>query len=830
MELANQKSKIFLNKWLPLLVAFLAPILILIIIYIVRGIFPFGEQMYLRSDMYHQYAPFFKQFQYMLKNGQSLAFSWNIGLGTDFASTYAYYLASPLNWIVAFLPSSAIPEIMNSFIIFKSGLMSLFFTYYLSKKFGKLNLLTSSFGIFYALSSYMAAYSWNLMWIDCLVLFPLIILGLERLVKEGKGYLYTICVGICVLSNYYISIMIAFFLIFYFVYLLLTEGKVFGKSNVLKKIVHFATSSFIGGLIGAVCFLPALCTLFGTASGESSFPNTLKCYFDFIQFATHGLMNQEVTMLKGYVPNIYCTILAFALVPLFWIAKKIDLKEKIGKTILLAILIFSFAFNIPAYIWHGFHFPNSLCARHSFIYIFLILLICYEVLLRIKEYSVVSIIVCFALAIGAVIALKFLNDTSTLPLNVFIMCIIFLVSYAVMCLLIRGVPLFRFVFIAAFCAIAIVEVYINTEDTGYGTTNRFAYVKDNEAIATLTKDIDEFYRVEKVSRKTKNDGTWNNYKSASMFSSTTPSAISKFYSKFGMQSKANSFGFYGFTPLSAQLLDVKYLLSNEKISDPLMKLSDRADDENYLYEYKLDSSLGYLVNEDIDKKFDTNSNNPFRVQNEFVKASVGAAPIFEYGEIISGENIKVLVGKDGKGFLFIGCDVDDVNVKVSREDIILRNKKFSSIENERLIDIGDVKEGDVLEIFASNNKRLNIISAIMDYEAFNKASNLLSKNMMEVVEYEGNYVKAKVNVKDDKKAMLLTSIPADPGWSVYIDGKKSNFYKFEDAFLQIPVSEGEHVIEFKYHAPGFLAGLILSIIAILSLIIKRIYCKIQKFE
>ncbi len=838
MELANNKSNIFLNKWLPFLVAFFAPIIIIVLIYIFRGVFPFGDEMYLRSDMYHQYAPFLKQFQGILKSGGSLEFNWNIGLGTDFASTFAYYLASPINWIVAIFPSSIIPEIMSAFIIFKCALMSSFFTYYLAKKFGKLSLMTSSFGIFYALSSYIAAYCWNLMWLDCLVLFPLIILGLERLVKEGRGYLYTICVGLCVLSNYYISIMIAFFLVFYFIYLMVCESKVFGASNVLKRIGHFALDSLLGGMIGAICFLPALCTLFGTASGNFSFPKTIYAYYGVVEFATHGLMNQEVTMINGYVPNIYCTILAFALIPLYFICRKINTKEKIGKLLLLLILVFSFSFNIPAYIWHGFHFPNSLRARHSFIYIFLILLLCYEVVSKIKEYSILSITICFAIAIGAVIALKFLNNTQTIPTKVFVLCAGFLAGYLIILLFIRGVPLFKFAFIAIFCAITIVETYINIEDTGFSTTSRTTYMSDNAAIHELLKETDGFSRVEKYSIRTKNDGAWNSYKSASIFSSTTFAPLSSFYKKYGMQGGTNSFCFYGATPLMAQFLDVKYILSSDDLDDQLLKLKGSSalevedSRDEFLYEYNFNSSLGYLVNEDIGRKIDIAGKNPFLAQNKFIESSVGATPVFEYSDNIENKNINIEITKDGRLYVFINKEVDSVEVHVSRDDIILKNKKFSSVEKGRIIDVGDVIAGDIINICSSDSEvdSLNVIAATLDYDAYYKAAKLLGAETMDVVDYKGNYVKAKVDVKSEKRAMLLTSIPADKGWSVYVDGRKSNFYTFEDAFLLVPLSKGEHLVEFKYSAPGLLAGAIISIIAILVLIIKAIYCKIQKFE
>ena len=54
--------------------AFFVPIAVMIIIFAQRGIFPFGEECFLRTDMYHQYAPFFSEFQHKLTHGGSLLY------------------------------------------------------------------------------------------------------------------------------------------------------------------------------------------------------------------------------------------------------------------------------------------------------------------------------------------------------------------------------------------------------------------------------------------------------------------------------------------------------------------------------------------------------------------------------------------------------------------------------------------------------------------------------------------------------------------------------------------------------------------------------------
>ena len=62
-----------------------------------------------------------------------------------------------------------------------------------------------------SMMTWPSAVSYTHLWLDCIMLFPLILLGLEQLVKEKKGTLYCITLGLSILSNYYISIMICIF-------------------------------------------------------------------------------------------------------------------------------------------------------------------------------------------------------------------------------------------------------------------------------------------------------------------------------------------------------------------------------------------------------------------------------------------------------------------------------------------------------------------------------------------------------------------------------------------------------------------------------------------
>lgn len=246
-----------------LLAAFFLPVVILILIFAYRGIFPFGQESFLRTDMYHQYAPFFSEFRHKLLSGESLLYSWDVGMGVNFAALYAYYLASPFNWLLLLCPSSLIIEFMTYMIVFKSGLAGLSMAWYLKKYTGSQKFGACYFGVFYALSGYMAAYSWNIMWLDCIVLLPLILHGLERLVREKKGLFYCLMLGLSILSNYYISIMICLFMVIYYVALLFLEKRP-GWKDCLHSFFLFGVYSLLAGALAAAVLLPEIAALQST--------------------------------------------------------------------------------------------------------------------------------------------------------------------------------------------------------------------------------------------------------------------------------------------------------------------------------------------------------------------------------------------------------------------------------------------------------------------------------------------------------------------------------------------------------------------------------------
>ncbi len=818
------------------LLSFAIPLVILIVLYHSKKIYPFGDNMYLRSDCYHQYAPFMMEFYNKITNGGSFSYSWNVGLGSNFSALYAYYLASPLNWFIGLFAKSHLIEVMNVFIIVKTALCSLSFSYYLSKHFHTKRMTLVSMSIFYALNSYFCAYSWNLMWLDCLVLLPLIVLGLEKLVKEDKCYLYCITLGLAILSNYYIAIMICIFCVIYFVALVYADSAKKSLFYYLKKAKNFALFSLLAGGFAAVTFLPAYYALSSTASGDFNFPKQVITYFSALFMMSRTLINVEPAIFSAHDPNLYCTVAVLLLVPLYVVNPKIKFKEKIAKVSIVCFLLFSFNTNIPNYIWHGFHYPNSLPCRESFIYIFMVLAMSYEAIFYVRDVTRKQLYGCFAGAIALILVIEqlFVNDTyKSITIYTSIGLLIF---YMIVLSLYRNTN-YKQGFVAyLLLVIVICEAYINTEATALSTATRSAYLDDNQAIETLvneTKNIEgsNFYRIEKISRRSKNDASWSNYHGASIFSSTANANLSKLYGAVGLEESANAYAYYGHTPLSEAFLGVKYVLASyaQTESDFLSYMTSTEYKEHsnnirtyYLYRNNYSLPLGFMLPEDMEDSWDITDPNPFTVQNNLATAIMGDSYLAQslytrlpVTDSLSGGNAQNVELKEYTHlFIYVTTSLDSIKVTKTTSDGSSSSQNYYSMTHSHMLDLGYLPEDSTVTITSTDTKVPNIqfYAYSMNDDYFKEIYQKLNTSTLNVTAYTDTTVTSTIDVS--KAGLLYTSIPYDKGWSVYVDGKEYPTHDFKGALLSIYLKEGTHKIEFKYTSQGYLRGIILSVISV----------------
>ena len=774
-------------------------------------------------DMYHQYMPFFSEFVDKIRAGEGLAYSWNVGIGSNFLALYVYYLASPLHWLAFLVPKQFLLEFMSYLVIIKIGLCGLTFCMYLRKHFQSDSPVFILISSFYAMSGYMAAYNWNIMWLDCVVLFPLILMGLEALIKEGKWVLYCVTLALSIFTNYYISIMICIFLVLYFVV------HWFAENGNFKAIRNFAFASLLAGGLAAILLVPEVCAILETDFGDIDFPEKWESYYPILDVLSRHSMLTPAHRQLDHWPNIFCGSAVLFMIPLYAINKAIPAKRKLVNLSLAGIMLLSFSANIPEFIWHGMNYPDSLPARQSFIYIFLVLIMCADGFLHMKEEGKEKVL--YSYLIGAAFLLfseKFAPEEYFTPLVMW-MTLLFMTLYAVIAYYYcsRDNKEWMTGLFATLLIVIVFENGINTVNTSLGTVSREGYLGKIPAYQNLyeiaKEENDGFFRVEKFERTTKNDGILAGYPTASVFSSTLNSSVTNLYEVLGMRYSKVFYGYDGATPLTSALLNVSYMFG--KTEDEAKNDANQGADGLYtavaqeddltLYASNYQLPFGYVSDESFDVDLET-VDMPIADQNKLVRKLGVSGTLFEAaGAVQTEDDVRLDVKESGYYYAMVTSS-GTKKVNAIGE---YGTKKFTDLKINRILYVGYLNEGESIRFTNGDEEdatpKIKIKAYRMNTDVLEDALAILGKEHLENVEYDSKHIKGHVTLQNPGKMIL--SVPYEHGWSVFVDGQKVETGLFGECFMTISLTEGDHEIYMEYEPYGKKAGIALSLISIMCL-------------
>ena len=842
-EVHNRKK----NRWLrPAIMAFIMPVMILLILYIIRGVFPFGEKIYVRMDFYHQYAPFVKEFCRRISDGGSLFYAWEMGLGTNYWAHFAYYLASPFNWLLVLIPDAYVIEAMNFTMVLRAGIAGSAMVCFLKEEH-KENPIMAAFGTFYALSGYYLAYSCNIIWMDGFALFPLVALGVLRIAKGKSAKMYIISMLICIFSNFYLAVIIGMCSVIWFVMQLITGGQNELK-HIAKAIVKFVASATLCVSMCAVILLPAAHALMNTPAGDSAFPEKTEFYFTIFQLFERMCMNTDAVLKGSDLPNIYASVLVLLLVPVYFINRRIGLKNKIVYGFALVFLLFGFSFNYLDYIWHGFHFPNSFPARQSFFYIFLVLVMGYEVFSKRKgmKKAVLPIVTGGLLILLAVAWIFLGKDDLYAGTHIYLCTMIFVLVYGLLLFAEKYMPmkLFMILFLVFCCA----ETGIHTLVSGMDSVvTRSAYMEDDTETELLLELImpeeDAFYRIEEQDRRCVNDAAWDGYYGASYFSSTMPAGVKEWYDAFGFRNSSVSYSHDGATPLTTSLLGIRYVFACEDEYCPGNHFETMeyavGEDHLFLYENKTALPLGYVVDSGLEERFLYDSLNPFMTQNQYATAvlnedvilfdeveqykennvyewglSAGVQDSMEDDLYEDAERVSISIPAGNNVFLYVTTYMEAVKIEIRNiETGETETVEYDDLKFKKILSVGVEDEDRIITVSSADPgvTELEFLSYKLNEDVLWKVYETLNAQPMEIVSFTETKLTGLIDVKE--KGELLLSIPYDEGWKATVDGVEVEIYAWKNAFLALEAEEGEHEIQLIYCPRGFKGGLIISLVA-----------------
>lgn len=841
----NMKDKLLnfikRNKWV--LYTGILSTLVVIILYILQKIAPFGNNSMLDVDFYHQYGPLLNELYDRVKSGESLLYSFNTGGGIPFYRNFLNYLSSPFNLILFLFKKENIVMAFSIVIGLKAIFASLTMSYYLKKTFKKDNFLIALFGILYAFSGYFCAYYWNIMWLDGMVFLPLIMLGINKIVKEGKPNLYIISLAVMLFSNYFIGYMICIFSVFYFIGVFI-YFKNFKFKNIVKKCVMFALASLLSAGLVSFVLLPLFYSLSSISATGDLFPDA-STSFSISQFIFNHFTGVSRTVFASDIlplPNVYCGMITICLVLLLFFNNKINLRFKIIS--ILALLFFFFSFNVTTidFIWHAFHIPNDLPWRYSFIYIFVLITIAYYSFSKIKDVSILRLSICFGVVfiltlLSSKLGFENINDQKV------IICLILLLIYYVISILYKynyNKKLLGIIFSVVALSECIYGININW-NIDHDITNFMSDKKPiKELISDIKKDDNDLYRIEKTSYLTLNDGAWYDYYGISTFTSMAYEDVSKAQRMLGLSgNNINSYYYKEYqTPVYNTIFNIKYLIGNYIENDYYVPINSSETYNAIGYNYS--SSIAYAVNDEIDELF-LESYKPFLNQSNFVTLSTGVNDIFtpvklenisggtinnlNNGNYINGEYSYIL--NEGSSELSVTLDnskLDNIYLYIGGTNVSsfsVNNNYYSLTSDEYYVfDSGlpnDSKININITFENSDPGNLYFYAYYLNEDSFEKFYNKIKDNSLKVTKYSDTIIEGNINVDEDKT--LFTSIAYDEDWKIFIDGKQVETKKIMDSYLGCNIEKGNHEIKLVYYPNKMKIGLLISMFSLIIFII-----------
>ena len=808
--------------------------------FILIGIWPFGDGTTLIIDSIHQYLPFYTDFHEKLVSGEGLLYSFSAGLGYNFWATYAYYLASPLNFLIMLVPTANVCDFMDLMILLKIGLCGGTMTWYLHRRNTRSFALCAAFGTMFALSNFIIGYYFNLMWLDSVAMLPFVMCGIEKICGIGEnrvqtdssdGRLYGISLAAGIWCNYYIGFMLCIFSVLYFAVCRVTAGRS-SVRRFFSRVLRFGWFSALAGGMGAMVLLPAYRALTSSeAMQNNQFPFTLKTFDSLLDMLlTHFVMVRPINIANTQVGlNAYCGVSVLILVLLFALDSRCSIRERISRIALALFLLLSFSMKTLNYIWHGFHQQNGLPNRFAFLYIAVLLVMSFDALRDIRKMSLWKVLVCGMIPIVfALVCLigQFGEDYegNHYPVPVFLVTIVLLSCYLGILLVLRRIRMPRRAAGLLLSAMLVTEAGVSAV---YGiicndSVTRSIYLNDQKSYKTLMAEIgdEDWFRSEVDAQRMRNVTLFCGGNSIVMFNSTMQKSVTDFCDRIGMEARTNKNGYNGVTNLMNDVLGIRYVLSSNGKGSTLYGFEELTKDSN-LTVYKNDDALpiGFLANPEI-TEWDLTGSTPIDAQNDFVRLAAGHDPIYTLDRNLTLEDgvsngIRIPEGK--QVYVYLPNRVRELVLTTPEY-----TKTYSTFTDHLyVIESCDDSYEASLEAETNGGASQNAAIYTCPDALEEEVVRALSASVLQDVRAWGNRLTG--TIRADRDGELVITIPYDRNWTCRVDGETVEADCIGQALMGISLTQGAHEITLTYMPDGLIPGMIVSLICAGAMLLSFLY-------
>lgn len=775
--------------------------IVLTIIFIclfIQKIYPFSSTDQAIYDANFQYKPMLYNFITAIKNGTLETFNFSGALGTPTVFNFLYYLASPIN-LIALLFNSA-EAMFFSVTIIKVIIATITSTFYAKKRTNN-PLVTSLCSIGYVFCTWFIAYSFNIMWLDAFMIFPLFQYGLEELFNNKKYNIYIFTLSYIFYTNFYLAFIICIYTLIYFIYNLIIE-----KSKIKDKILKLDTIA-IATLVTFALSTTALYLIYTVFTSKGIAINTIEDnhlslkFFSILKGFFYGNSSTNLTSYGTVIPNISLSIIFLISILYYFANSKITIKEKITTLIAITFTCFVFTSNQLDYIINCFHVTAGYNFRYSFIFSF------YTIIIFIRNFKTfdhkiekrIYIINILILILDLILFFYKQISKEILTFNIF-----FLITYTLLFIfykknnkIYQSIFLLIFAFECGYC------YYKCLDYNEFNTIHNNKEIKNYEYRTNTKEDFATEYL----------NTLYKNEKSLITFSSMLYDSSIKFLDLQGCA-----------TDIKATI----FTCDNNDVFNMIYNIKDK---NNYYLPklYAVDKNI-YLYNYDNDNFIDNHNN--------MIQGMTGIEKIINPEEIkyTSKEDLvyKYKIKKDNVYQLLINLNLKYIvinnTVYTSNINYVPKQyKDYKIVETifQRRSILFEASKNDIIEIsYFQEIKNENLTLYTIDNQKYEKAYNYLKEGQIKYTTYKDDYIEGKITVKENQ--LIFTSIPYDKNWEIKIDNKKVEAVNISNALIGIECEPGTHTITMKYKI-NITIPLIISLLTLTGLLI-NIFIKQKKNE
>ncbi|MEX2784806.1 YfhO family protein [Streptococcus sp. H49] len=426
--MANRKIKIWMDsekrsafytehkKLLIYLCSAFLPMAVMLIVWRIMAMYPFGSSSLMAVDFGQQYISFFAYLKNTLLSGDWSGFfySFTKSIGGEMIGVVGYYLLSPFNIIYILTPLQYFPLAVFLTIWLRYGLIGLTFAHLLIRRYQGLSgkvWLVPLMALAYTLSGMLVSYQMNVIFYDAMWMLPLIIIYLEETLDGGKIYPYILTLALAMLFQFYFGVMICIFIALYACYYV--SPNLGGKAPLKEKIQAFFSPLFkvVGASVLAITSVFALlyplylnlASSKGQVGSALSFSWSLQINpLDILSKLIIGSFDNNSWPSGPSLPNIYVGGLALVGFLLYFAYAKASLCRKLSAGLVSLVFFLSFINEFASKLWHMGQNPAGFFFRFSWLFSFFMVLLAYQFFKDHKPLSVKPLILGLVLITGTV--------------------------------------------------------------------------------------------------------------------------------------------------------------------------------------------------------------------------------------------------------------------------------------------------------------------------------------------------------------------------------------------------------------------------------------------